>query len=203
MTTVLATRSAPELCQSQSTSSPPGLTRWSMLTCGCESLSADPIELLVRMDCRIKSGMTKGRRRRNAGRRISNDPHQRMRRALKASRSPVGVPPRRLLQRTNAAAQLQLRASWDLVGAHDPDSSKDRALLSGRYPLLPVPVQRVSSQTGHGAGRAYIPEPPGSGSDEPPPAGTALAPPAGVTDWRPLRERDSVGSVAETGTIVK
>jgi hypothetical protein len=86
-----------------------------------------------------------------------------------------------LLQRTNPAAQLQLRASWDLVGAHDPDGSKDRAQLSGRYPLLPVPVERVSSQTGHGAGRAYIPEPPGSGSDEPPPAGTALAPPAGVT----------------------
>jgi hypothetical protein len=53
---LLATRSAPELCQIQNTSSPPGLTRWSMLTCGSESLSADPIELLVRMDCRIKSG---------------------------------------------------------------------------------------------------------------------------------------------------
>jgi hypothetical protein len=35
------------------------------------------------------------------------------------------------------------RASWDLVGAHDPDGSKDRALLNGRYPLLPVPVQRA------------------------------------------------------------
>jgi len=42
-----------------------------------------------------------------------------------------------------------------LVGAHDPDGSKDRALFNGRYPLLPVPVQRVSSQTGHHAGRAY------------------------------------------------
>jgi hypothetical protein len=27
-----------------------------MLACGAESLSADPIELLVRVDCRIKSG---------------------------------------------------------------------------------------------------------------------------------------------------
>jgi len=52
------------------------------------------------------------------------------------------------------------------------------------------------------AGR-ISPEPPGSGSDEPPPAGTALAPPAGVTGGRPLRERDSVRSVAETGTKVK
>jgi hypothetical protein len=56
-----------------------------MLTCGSESLSADPIELLVRMDCRIKSGNDERKRRRNADGRISNDPHQRMRRALKAS----------------------------------------------------------------------------------------------------------------------
>jgi hypothetical protein len=35
------------------------------------------------------------------------------------------------------------RASWDAVGAHDLDGSKDRALLRGRYPLLPVPVQRA------------------------------------------------------------
>jgi hypothetical protein len=65
-------------------------------------------------------------------------------------------------------------------------------VTSGRYPLLPVPVQRHESQTGHHAGRAYPPEPPGSGGDEPPPAGAALAPPAGVTGWRPLSERDSL-----------
>jgi hypothetical protein len=35
------------------------------------------------------------------------------------------------------------RASWDAVGAHSPDGSKDRALLNGRYPRLPVPVQRA------------------------------------------------------------
>ncbi len=66
----------------------------------------------------------------------------------------------------------------------------------------PIPVQRVASQTGHHAGRAYPPEPPGSGGDEPPPAGTALAPPAGVTGWRPLRERDSL-FVTEIETNVK
>jgi hypothetical protein len=35
------------------------------------------------------------------------------------------------------------RASWDVVGAHSPDGSKDRVLLNGRYPRLPVPVQRA------------------------------------------------------------
>ena len=44
-------------------------------------------------------------------------------------------------QRRSSAPE---RASWDSVGAHDPDGSKDRALLNGRYPLLPVPVQRPS-----------------------------------------------------------
>ena len=57
-------------------------------------------------------------------------------RAESAARSPSGVPPRRLLQRANAAAQLQLRASWDLVGAHDPDGSKGRAHFSR---VLPAP----------------------------------------------------------------
>src|SRR5208283_5915817 len=61
---------------------------------------------------------------------------------------------------------------------------------SGRYPPPAVPVQRVAPQTGHHAGRAYDPEPPGSGGDEPPPAGTALAPSAGVAGWRPLRKQD-------------
>ena len=36
-----------------------------------------------------------------------------MRRAQSAARSPFGVPPRHSLQRTNATAQPQLRASWD------------------------------------------------------------------------------------------
>ena len=43
------------------------------------------------------------------------------RRASGGTRSPVGVPPRLLLRRTNATAQLQLRASWD-------------AARDGRYP---------------------------------------------------------------------
>jgi hypothetical protein len=54
-------------------------------------------------------------------------------RASSGMRSPLGVPPRRLRQRTNAAAQLQLRASWD-------GTSQEQALpVPGRHP-----VQRVS-----------------------------------------------------------
>jgi len=46
------------------------------------------------------------------------------------------------------------RASWDAVGAHNPDGSQDRALFSGRYPLPSCPSPASSSQTGHRAGRA-------------------------------------------------
>jgi hypothetical protein len=52
------------------------------------------------------------------------------RRASIGTRSPVGVPPRHLLRRTNATAQLRLRASWDVA-------------LTGVTHLQPVPVQRV------------------------------------------------------------
>jgi len=60
-----------------------------------------------------KKETKKEKRKRNADRRVLKRPHLRMRRALSAARSPLGVPPRHLRQRTNAAAQLQLRASWD------------------------------------------------------------------------------------------
>jgi len=35
-------------------SSPPGLTRWSMLSCGSETLSENSVKLPFRMDCRVK-----------------------------------------------------------------------------------------------------------------------------------------------------
>ena len=87
---------------------------------------------------------------------------------IRYTRSPIGVPPRFWLQRTNAAVQLQVRASWDVVGAHDPKAPnnrvrKNRALFSGRYPLLPVPVQRAPRRPViMPAGRSF-PKPPGSG----------------------------------------
>ena len=89
------------------------------------------------------------------------------RRASSGTRSPVGVPPRRLRQRTNAAAQLQ----HALPG-------------SGRHQALPEAGLSQSSELL--ADRSWcrpgvFPEPPENGSDEPPSAGTALAPAAGVT----------------------
>jgi hypothetical protein len=94
-----------------------------------------------------------------------------------------------LLRRANATAQLQYALPWDPA-------------VIKRYLHLACPSPASFSQTGHGAGRAYDPEPPGSKGDEPLPAGTALAPPAGVAGWRALGERDSC-FVTETGTNVK
>ena len=58
---------------------------------------------------------------------------------------------------------------------------------NGRYPLPAVVQCSDLSRTGHSAGRASDPEPPGSEGDEPPPAGTALAPPTGITRLASLR----------------
>jgi hypothetical protein len=97
-----------------------------------------------RVSLRSTRAATTNKRKQNAARRMSSDgPHRRqvyavcanhllrMRLALIAARSPDGVPPRHLLQRANAATQLQnaLPGSW---------------LRSGRYPLPPGPVQRQS-----------------------------------------------------------
>ena len=85
----------------------------------------------------------------------------------RGARSPVGVPPRRLRQRTNAAAQLQ-------------------HALPGTRLLQALAASRLSQSSELLADRSWcrpgvFPEPPGDGSDEPPSAGTALAPAAGVT----------------------
>jgi hypothetical protein len=125
---------------------------------------------------RKKKEKRKKKERREAKRRQTRSPRSALRRDAPPSvsspargggygggRSPVGVPPRRLLQRTNAAAQLL-----------------------GRYPLPAVTKCSDLSRTGHSAGRACLPEPPGSGGDEPPPAGAAPAPSAGITGRRPL-----------------
>ena len=85
----------------------------------------------------------------------------------RGARSPVGVPPRRLRQRTNAAAQLQ-------------------HALPGTRLLQALAASRLSQSSELLADRSWcrpgvFPEPPGDGSDEPPSAGTALAPAASVT----------------------
>ena len=89
-----------------------------------------------------------------------------------AGRSPPGVPPRHSRQRPNATAQLQLRTSWDGTSQ------------AQRYPLPAVTSAAGSPQTGRHAGRAFYPEPPGSGGDEPRPRNRTRpcrpASPAGV-----------------------
>ena len=98
-----------------------------------------------------------------------------------------------------------VRASWDLVGAHDPDGSKDRARFNGRYPLLPVPVQRLASQTGHYAGRALSRSRPSaavtSGRPREPHSFRQPASPAGVLHAERGLIRGAV--VSETETNVK
>jgi hypothetical protein len=119
---------------------------------------------------------TKGKR--NAGRRVVQLPHQRMRlpppnlprhTGGTEGGSPSGVPPRHLRQRPNATAQLQLTR---FLGRISLGAGVIRSLPSqcSGFPHRPVLVP---------AGRVN-PEPPGNGGDEPPPAGTALAPPAGA-----------------------
>ena len=58
-----------------------------------------------------------------------------MRRARIAARSPLGVPPRHLLQRANATAQPQLRASWD-------GTSEERALSAPGRPAVQRSLDR-------------------------------------------------------------
>ena len=108
------------------------------------------------------------------------------RRASGGTRSPVGVPPRLLLRRTNATAQLRLRASWD-------------AALTGVTRLEPVPVQRAPRRPVIvPAGR--IPEAARERSSNPP-AGTAPAPSSGLPPEGVPSERDS-SAVAEIVTNV-
>ncbi len=94
--------------------------------------------------------------------------------------SPVGVPPRHLLQRTNAAAQLQnaLPGTWS--GRTIPMVRKIMHFSTGiTRSFLSQSSDQVADRSSCRPG--VFPKPPGSGGDEPPPAGTALAPSTGVT----------------------
>ena len=101
-------------------------------------------------------------------------------------RSPVGVPPR-LSPEGLSSQRLNSRPCFlRLGGASDPvrfaqPGATDLALLRGRYPRPPVPVQGCTSQTGRSAGLIDARSRPGGNGDEPPPAGAALALPDGVT----------------------
>jgi hypothetical protein len=103
-------------------------------------------------------------------------------------------------QRVQRDALAFRRSTTALAAANERRSSAPATRFLGRTTqrrALPAPCRpsaaSFSSQTGHRAGRAYLPEPPGSGGDEPPPAGTALAPPRGVSAQRPCKGARSGG----------
>jgi hypothetical protein len=90
-------------------------------------------------------------------------PQLSLRLASSGTRSPSGVPPRlspmgQLLPK--AQRQAMLPGTWPGRLSCPPQrGAEDQALLHGRYPAQPVPVQRSTSHTGHSAGR-MMPDPP-------------------------------------------
>src|SRR5580704_15778841 len=94
-----------------------------------------------------------------------------VRRAQSAARSPLGVPPRRLLQRANATAQPQLRASWDGTREERALPAPGRPAVQrslDRRPVI-VPAGRIrQGRPGVTVTNRYPREP-------------TLAPPCGVT----------------------
>jgi hypothetical protein len=137
-----------------------------------KALSANPMRLPFRMDCRIKSGNDEEKnddherkRKRNAGKRGAKRPRHSgaARTADKCTRSahtrsarvrsPAGVPPRLLGRRANASFRL-------------------RHALPGTRSPCPSPA--TWSQTGRNAGRAFSPKPPGAGHNPRPQAPHSL-----------------------------
>jgi hypothetical protein len=146
---------------------------------------------------RMKSG------RRNADRRVSptsapaifilprlrGRTEEGARRASSGTRSPVGVPPRHLRQRTNAAAQLQ----HALPGMRP---------TSGVYLKRACPSPASFSQTGHGAGRAFSRSRPRTEVTSRRPQEPHSLPAAGVTQLPSCIRKRFMASVSETGTNV-
>jgi len=119
--------------------------------------------------------------RRNADRRVVHDPR------FGAAR-PLLYPPR-AGQDKRGGARLSAFHHDACCSERTPQLNSSHALpvtvlgRSRRYPLPAVSQCSDVSRTGHSAGRACLPEPPGSGSDEPPPAGAApLRQPASPAD---------------------
>jgi len=106
-----------------------------------------------------------------------------LRNSSASTRSPVGAPLRLLLRRPNATAQLQLRASWDLVGAHDPQCSNDRVRKIAHFSA--GVTRSFLSQSSELLADRSLCRPgvyPGTARERSanPPAGTVLAPLSGV-----------------------
>ena len=133
-----------------SDSSPPDLIRWSMLRC---SLRA-PVEALRErdfcMDARVKPGHDgegkerKKIRRRNADRRNGRSPCRTGTAAPPyGRRTSIGVPPRFLLRRPNATAQLQSALpGMGPVSGRYPQTGPSQYSEAPRRPVV-LPVGRV------------------------------------------------------------
>ena len=133
-----------------SDSSPPDLIRWSMLRC---SLRA-PVEALRErdfcMDARVKPGHDgegkerKKIRRRNADRRNGRSPCRTGTAAPPyGRRTSIGVPPRFLLRRPNATAQLQSALpGMGPVSGRYPQTDPSQYSEAPRRPVV-LPVGRV------------------------------------------------------------
>jgi hypothetical protein len=102
-------------------------------------------------------------RRRNADRRVTCRPHQRMRSRAEAQRARLSAFHR------------------GACGSEPTPPLSSRTRFLGRGLLQALPEAHLSQSSDQVAGRSscrpgVFPKPPGSGGDEPPPAGTALAP---------------------------
>ena len=144
-------RRAPRPGFAHHSSSPPGLTRWSMLIAVLETHRPIRLSLPSAWIAGSSPAMTKekGPRKKEAERRQTCSANLRILRCgacpclfrlprlrgrvREGACSPIGVPPRLLLQRANAAAQLQIRTSWDLVGRSDPKASNNRVRKTARF----------------------------------------------------------------------
>jgi hypothetical protein len=181
-------------------SSPPGLTRWSMLKCSAGSRAEPQNQPLRRMDCRIKSGNDEVRTKeiREAKRRQTRvTPPARKHGARVAPRKERLAPPFPLsgalaCQRSTTALprggvlslgaiRARLRGPTVQGAGVTPPTAKPTSSDAPRTPVL-VPA-------------GMMPGPPGSQADEASPAGTALAPaarhhpdgvPSGRDDSRPM-----------------
>jgi hypothetical protein len=123
------------------------------------------------------------------------------RRRAGRARSPVGVPPRRLRQRTNAAVRLQHALPGTRSGAQ-PRWFERPCAAARALPAPSCPSPASSSQTGHGAGRAFCRSRPRAAVTSRRPREPHSPAAAGVTRLPSCSRARFATSVPETETIV-
>jgi hypothetical protein len=152
-------------------SSPPGLTRWSMLMCGTTQPIQSFVPSLRRMDCRIKSGNDEVRKEKEAERRQTQYFMTRTQAACGAHQRKSG------LRRPPLAGALACRRSTTALarGTIHPQSSV-RARLHGMqrprgglYAADAAPTRSDAPRTPVLVPAGMMPGPPGSGLMRPRP----------------------------------